>query len=211
MARNTGIKHSRGEYLVFLDADDVILPEKIMCQVGFMKEYPRLCRLRPDSMCLDWDRIFKSWKKVINKILTTSSSLTPEERFALRHTDIYKNWEIIYYQLRSSAGSNIPVDLHETITATRNLFELIPYNIRTKNNIHDWNESLSSNTNEFIESVMLIMDLYDKVDKCSAAIRERDEIIKHKDSIILKMMDDRGRKITAPLRKFEEIIQRIFK
>jgi len=297
-ARNTGIEHSKGEYLVFLDSDDVILPEKVTTQVSFMKKHPDvclvysrykyfkndnlndvvshpsallrgnlykhliranffivhsvlvkkacvekvgrfdesfrafedwdlwirmaesgcmfdyidkelcLCRLRPDSMCLDWDRILKSWKKVISKILTTSTSLTPDERFALKHTDIYKNWEIIYYQLRSSEGNRIPHDLLDTIKATRNLYNLIPYNIRSKNDIHDWDESLTSHTNEIIESVMLTMDLCDMLNKYSSTIHEKDVIIQNKDSMIMRMKGSIIWKITAPLRKFEDFVRR---
>jgi len=36
-ARNTGIENSSGEYLVFLDSDDLILPEKLKKQVEFLQ------------------------------------------------------------------------------------------------------------------------------------------------------------------------------
>lgn len=39
-ARNAGIRHSSGEYLQFLDADDLIFPEKIQSQVDFLENNP---------------------------------------------------------------------------------------------------------------------------------------------------------------------------
>lgn len=38
-SRNIGIKHSCGKYIVFMDADDIALPERLMKQVEFMESH----------------------------------------------------------------------------------------------------------------------------------------------------------------------------
>jgi len=39
-SRNLGIKHARGDYLAFLDSDDVWLPNKLTEQVNILESYP---------------------------------------------------------------------------------------------------------------------------------------------------------------------------
>jgi glycosyltransferase involved in cell wall biosynthesis len=41
-ARNHGLSHSSGEYLQFLDSDDLIHPRKIEIQVGLLKSHPSI-------------------------------------------------------------------------------------------------------------------------------------------------------------------------
>src|SRR5438067_1586433 len=41
-ARNTGLKNVRGEFVSFLDADDVILPEKLEKQVRYLLDNPAI-------------------------------------------------------------------------------------------------------------------------------------------------------------------------
>jgi glycosyltransferase involved in cell wall biosynthesis len=40
--RNTGMHHSRGEYICFLDADDIMLPDRIESRVAFLSAHPEV-------------------------------------------------------------------------------------------------------------------------------------------------------------------------
>ena len=39
-SRNLGITHAKGEFIAFLDADDVWMPKKLAEQVPFLRTYP---------------------------------------------------------------------------------------------------------------------------------------------------------------------------
>ena len=39
-ARNTGIEASHGEFVAFVDSDDVVLPHKLAVQVGYLLDHP---------------------------------------------------------------------------------------------------------------------------------------------------------------------------
>lgn len=51
-ARNTGIEVARGEFLAFLDADDLALPHRLDRQVGFLRRHPEI------GLCGSWLRTF---------------------------------------------------------------------------------------------------------------------------------------------------------
>lgn len=50
-ARNTGIEHSHGEYLVFLDSDDIIEPEKLRRQADFLDANPDYGATYSNTIC----------------------------------------------------------------------------------------------------------------------------------------------------------------
>jgi len=52
-ARNTGIKRSRGEYLVFLDADDYLPSEKLAVQVELLDKHPEIGWVYSDGYYVD--------------------------------------------------------------------------------------------------------------------------------------------------------------
>ena len=41
-ARNSGLALARGEYWTIFDADDVMPPERLACQVGFLEDHPAI-------------------------------------------------------------------------------------------------------------------------------------------------------------------------
>ena len=54
-ARNAGIKVSKGNFIAFLDADDLWLPEKIESQVAMMVKYPEVGMLCGNMVDFDQD------------------------------------------------------------------------------------------------------------------------------------------------------------
>lgn len=48
-ARNTGIKYAKGKYLVFLDSDDLILPDKLQIQSTYLDQHPEIDSVFSDS------------------------------------------------------------------------------------------------------------------------------------------------------------------
>ncbi len=52
-SRNLGMRHSRGEYIALLDADDIWLPHKLEQQVALMNAYPEAALLYGHSIYFD--------------------------------------------------------------------------------------------------------------------------------------------------------------
>jgi glycosyltransferase involved in cell wall biosynthesis len=113
-ARNQGIKHSQGKYCAFLDADDVMMPERLRVQVDAMEEQKDVALVYCDLMTFDKEGIIHRTKKeftkpyagnVLDKLLienfiTTSTVMVRKSCFdevplfdeGISHSEDYKMW-----------------------------------------------------------------------------------------------------------------------
>lgn len=73
-ARNTGLLNAAGEWLIFLDSDDLLLPHCLKQRVGFVQERPEL-----DFAVFDIVRVLDNGEKLLFSSYTGNDSGNPSE------------------------------------------------------------------------------------------------------------------------------------
>jgi glycosyltransferase involved in cell wall biosynthesis len=93
--RNTGIEHCTGEYLCFMDADDLMVPNRISCQVDFMERHPQVGLVFCDYRNFNEDGLYSEthfqtcprlWPQLRDRkelVLENACSYLAEENFGI--------------------------------------------------------------------------------------------------------------------------------
>lgn len=96
-ARNKGLALSKGQWLQFLDADDLLLPGKIKHQVGLIKDDAQVCFIAAASEKLSIDgQIFKSVPKLddpIKSLFTTNLGNTCSNLWNRSYVEQIGGWD----------------------------------------------------------------------------------------------------------------------
>ena len=65
-ARNLGLKYISGDFLVFLDSDDIIYPDKLQIQTDYLIKHPKV------------DVVYSGWKEIDNNSLSIELEYKPD-------------------------------------------------------------------------------------------------------------------------------------
>ncbi|MHC4206509.1 MAG: glycosyltransferase, partial [Planctomycetota bacterium] len=90
-ARNTGIRHSSGRYITFLDADDYFLPNKLKDQVTFLQEHPQYGLVAGGFLRVDQaGNIHGTFNAQVGEV--SPEELLVQNRFVIHSTLIGRTW-----------------------------------------------------------------------------------------------------------------------
>lgn len=91
-ARNNGIKHSSGQFITFLDSDDLYLPDKLMVQVGAMVRNPDCGMSYSYSIWIDEEgRYLHTWRDNLNGWIYPEMMLAKHNKIAVPSVMIRKS------------------------------------------------------------------------------------------------------------------------
>ena len=114
-ARNTGIRHSTGEYLVFLDADDYLYPDALATNLGYLSRQELLAFVSGSH-----DKVYVSTGAIQPVVKTIPSDhylqLLRGNYIGMHATVMYRRWVFDQFQFDTSLKACEDYDLYLKIT-----------------------------------------------------------------------------------------------
>ena len=95
-SRNLGIEQAQGEYVIFLDADDVLLPDKVARQVGALRAHPHA------RLCYGRARYWHSWNLQSSGRVNTRTPNDTVSRIGVAPHRVYAPPQLLTRFLRDS-------------------------------------------------------------------------------------------------------------
>ncbi|RNI24544.1 glycosyltransferase [Rufibacter latericius] len=151
-ARNTGIRHSTGELLVFLDADDWLLPDALATNVAFLQLNPKLAFVSGAH-----DKVFEQEGTIREEIWEVPKDhyqqLLQGNYIGMHATVMYRRWifdEVLFDpSLKSCEDYDIYLKIARKHPVAHHTKKIAAYRLHTEN--------MSGNIPRMLSSVLMVL------------------------------------------------------
>lgn len=152
-ARNVGIMKAKGEYIAFLDSDDLWRPEKLEKQIKFMQE-------KNSAFCFTGYEFADENAKPNGKIVTVPAKISYKQ--ALKNTTIFTS-TVMFDMSKLKKDDILMPDVKSEDTATWwKVLKIIDYADGLNENLSIYRRSSDTLSSNKLEAIRRIWNLYRK-------------------------------------------------
>jgi len=153
-ARNTGVKHSTGNYLIFLDADDYLYPRAVEINLWYFSEFKKIAFVSGAHDKIDEKGNFLPVEDALDKSIDNYTSLLQGNYIAMEGTVMYRRdlFQSFFFDPRLKACEDYDINLN----IARYFPSISHSNKLAVYRIHNYN--MSADKNLMLENVIKVLD-----------------------------------------------------
>lgn len=128
-ARNLGLKHAKGEFIQFLDADDFISPDKLEIHTKFLEENPQYAVAYCHSLCFydnNTDDLFDWWGQAYYRSGDVFDEMLDEPYMLVHAAVVRRDWYDLIGGYDESLSSAVDGDFWLRLAKAEARFQFVP-------------------------------------------------------------------------------------